>query len=45
MDLKYKYTETEHIRNNIIRIEASKKILELFPLLPHIEETQRRHPY
>lgn len=38
MDINYQYRETSKIKKNIIRIEVAKKIIELFPKLPHIEE-------
>jgi Fic family protein len=41
VDISCKYRETLKIRDNIIRIEVAKKIIDLLPKLPHIEESFR----
>ena len=41
MEINYTYRTTNEIQQNLIRIEATKKILAFFPRLPHIEELLR----
>lgn len=41
MDINYKYHKTSTIEKNIIKIEVAKKVIDLLPTLPHIEEIMR----
>lgn len=41
MDINYKCRETSKIKKSIIRIEVAKKLIDLLPKLPHIEESFR----
>jgi Fic family protein len=42
MELKYKYTENQNIRNLIREVDAFKILFETLPSRPHIEENLRR---
>lgn len=42
MDINYVYRKTKEIEKNLIRIEVAKKIIDLLPQLPRIEEYLRR---
>lgn len=41
MDINYTYRKTKEIEKNLIRIEVAKRITDLLPQLPHIEEYLR----
>lgn len=42
MDINYKYKKTSIIEKNLIKIEVAKKVIDLLPQLPHIEDSLRR---
>lgn len=41
MRINYKYRKTLSIEKNIVKIEVAKKVIEILPQLPHIEEHLR----
>lgn len=41
MDINYKYNRTSIIEKNLIRIEVAKRVIDLLPQFPHIEEFLR----
>lgn len=41
MNIDFAYRKTESIEKSIIKIEVAKKVIELLPQLPHIEEYLR----
>lgn len=41
MEIDYRYQTNQQIQNNLIRIEAAKRVIEFLPQLPHIEESLR----
>lgn len=42
MRINYKYRKTANIEEAIVKIEVAKRIIELLPQLPHIEDHLRR---
>jgi len=42
VDINYTYHKTKDIDNNLIKIEVAKRVIDLLPQLPHIEESLRR---
>jgi len=39
--INYTYRKTKEIEKNLIKIEVAKRVIDLLPKLPHIEETLR----
>jgi len=42
VDINYTYHKTSNIETNLVKIEVAKRIIDLLPTLPHIEEFLRR---
>jgi len=42
VDINYKYRKNSRIEKNLIKIEVAKRVIDLLPQLPHIEESLLR---
>jgi len=42
VDINYKYRKNSRIEKNLIKIEVTKRVIDLLPQLPHVEESLRR---